>query len=636
MNQHSGFRFDEFVVDLESWQLLQSGQVVHLEPTVLKLLVFLIENHDRLVAKTELLDTVWGETVVSESALSKAIARLRKALGDDPSQPRYIETVHSLGYRFIAKVQEIESSPENGPQRVLARKTNYTALVLTGILVMAIISFSLDLFDMKTRIMGTQETPPIRSLAVLPLDNLAGNPEQDYFVEGLHDILITDLSKISGLKVISRQSTMRYKASNKAVAEIASELNVDALVEGGALLLGDQVKITAQLIHGKTDEHIWAETYDRDLRDVLAVLGEIARTISGEIKISLRPQDQERLISAGPVDPAVNEAYLRGQYFLNRFSVEDFQKSIGYFEQAIDMDPDFALAWSGLAAAHLLIAYFGNETPGEAVMLARAAALKALELDDQLFAGHAALAWVRLFSRDWPGAGQSFEEALRLNPNHAMTIHGYADYLMLTGRLEESLVQVRRGRAIDPLSPASNLPVPSHLYMMRRYDESVMEIQEFLKKYPDYPVNWLLALVYWQKGMLQESLAEHRKTLTRANDTGLLEALEKGNSESGAHGAMRAMADEMVERSKTGHVDPFKISSTYAQAGEVNLAFEWLEKAVKRGSPELLYVSMRPDFDVLRDDPRYEKLMQKFGFPNPQPSPAPSAQADSGSKKGKQ
>ena len=308
-------------------------------------------------------------------------------------------------------------------------------------------------------------------------------------------------------------------------------------------MLGEQVKITAQLIHGQTDEHIWAETYDRDLRDVLALLGEIARTISDEIEISLRPQDEE--------------------------------------------------------------------------CLARVAALKALELDDQISAGHAALGWVRLFSGDWPGAGQSFEEALRLNPNHAMTIHGYADYLMLSGRLEESLVQVRRAQAIDPFTPTSNLPVPVHLYMMRRYDEAIAEAQELLKTDPNYPVGWLLTLIYWQNGMFQEALAEYRKTLTRMNDTGLLEALENGNSESGPRGAMRAMADEMAVRSKMGHVDPFKVSSTYAQAGEVDQAIEWLEKAVERSSPELIYVGLRPDFDLLRSDPRYEMLMQKFGLPNP-------------------
>ena len=617
MNRHGEYRFDEFVVDLEAWQLLHSGHIVHLEPTVLKLLVFLIENHDRLIARNELLDSVWGETVVSESALSKAIARLRKALGDDASRPKYIETVHSLGYRFITKVQVIEAPDKNRPVRVKSRRAMYGALVFAGLLIIAVISFNLNPFNIQTGIPGTEEAPRIRSLAVLPLDNLAGDPEQDYFVEGLHDVLITDLSKISGLKVISRQSTMRYKASNKPAAEIASELNVDALVEGGALLLGEQVKITAQLIHGQTDEHIWAETYDRDLRDVLALLGEIARTISDEIEISLRPQDEKRLASTGPVDPAVNEAYLRGLYFLNRFNVEDFQKSLGYFEQTIEMDPDFALGWSGLASAHLLIAYFGNEPPGEAIMLARVAALKTLELDNRLAEGHAALGWVRLFSRDWPGAGQSFEEALRLNPNHAMTIHGYADYLMLSGRLEQSLAQVKYARTIDPLSIASNLPVLYHLYLMRRYDESVAEAQELLKTNPDYPVNWLLALVYWQKGMLQEALAEYRINLTRMNDTGLLDALARGNAESGPRGAMRAVADEMAARSKLDYVDPFRVSSAYAQAGQVNRAFEWLEKAGDRGSLELIYLGLRPDFDVLRSDPRYEILMQRLGLPNP-------------------
>ncbi len=617
MNPHGEYRFDEFVVDRQAWQLLHSGQVVHIEPTVLKLLVFLIENRDRLVEKQELLNTVWGNTVVSESALSKAMARLRKALGDDPSRPKYIETVHSLGYRFIADVQEIERRVEKSPVRTGAWRGKAAALISAALILMLAVLFSLDLFDLRSRMLGTEESPRISSLAVLPLDNLAGDPEQDYFVEGLHDVLITDLSKISGLKVISRQSTMRYKASNKPLPEIARELNVDALVEGGALLVGGQVKVTAQLIHGRSDEHMWAETYDRDLRDVLALLSEIARTISGEIEISLRPQEQKRLASAGPVDPAANEAYLRGLYFFNRFNVEDFQTSLGFFEQAVDIDPGFALAWSGLAGAHLLIAYFGNEPPREAVLQARVAALKALELDAQNFAGFASLAWVRLFTWDWPGAGQAFEDALRLNPNHAMTIHGYSDFLTLTGQQEEGLAQLRRAREIDPLTPASNLPIPYHLYMMRRYDESIKEAQQLLEQDPNYPVNWLLTLVYWQKGMWQEALAAYRMTLVKANDTGLLEVLERGNADSGPQGAMRAVAGELALRSTAVYIDPFKIASTYAQAGEIDHAFEWLEKAVDRGSLELIYIGLRPDFDVLRGDSRYAILMHRLGLPNP-------------------
>ena len=449
---------------------------------------------------------------------------------------------------------------------------------------------------------------------MLPLDNLSGDPEQNYFVDGLHEALVADLSKISSLKVISRQSSMRYRTSNKLVPEIAKELNVDALVEGSVLLVGDRVRVTAQLIHGHTDEHMWAETYDRDLRDVFTLLSEVARAITEEIEITLMPQEEKRLASTGPVDPEVNEAYLRGMYFLNKFTRKGFQESLKYFHQAVEIDPDFAPGWAGMSGAHLLIAYFGNEPPREAILQARVAALKALELDDQLSAAYSALGWVRLYTWDWPGAGEAFEEALRLNPNDSASYHGYADYLTLTGRAEEGLVQVKRGRSIDPLTPMANLPVPFHLYMMRRYDESIEEVHKLLKNNPDYPVNRLLSRVYWQKGLFEESIVEYRKTLARRKDSGLLEALENGNADSGPQGAMRAVARELVARSKLVYVDSFRIASAFAQAGEVDLAFEWLNNAIDQGSLELVYVNIRPEFDPLRDDPRYKSLMHRLGL----------------------
>ena len=617
VSQLREYRFGDFVVDLKGWQLVHSGQVVHIEPTVLKLLVFLIENRDRLVVKRELLDTVWGKTVVSESALTKAIARLRKALGDDPSRPKYIETVHALGYRFVAEVHDIKPVIEKKPFWATARRGAFATMFFAGAVVIVIWLLGSELSDLWTRIAGTEEPQQVTSLAVLPLDNLSGDPEQDYFVEGLHEQLVTDLSKISGLRVISRQSTMRYKTSNKLAPEIAQELSVDVLVEGSVLQIGDRVRVSAQLIHGHTDEHMWAETYDRDLRDVFVLLSEVARTISGEIEITLMPQEEDRLANASPVNPKANEAYLRGRYFLNRFTQEGFKKSLEYFGQAVDIDPGFALGWAGLAGAHVTLAYFGDEPPSEALMQARVSALKALELDSQLFAAYAALGWVKLFTWDWPGAGEAFEEALRLNPNDAMTYHGYADYLTLTGRPEEGLAQVKRGRSIDPLSPASTLPVLFHLYMMRRYDEAVAEAQELLKVDPDYPVAWPLTKIYWQMGLFEDALHEYRKTLSRWNDTELLEALERGNAESGHLGAMRAVAEEMVARSKVGHVDAFKIAATYAQAGEVDHAFEWLEKAVDQGSLELVYLGIRPEFDPLRGDPRYSTLLQRLGLLNP-------------------
>ncbi|MBT8058139.1 MAG: tetratricopeptide repeat protein, partial [Gammaproteobacteria bacterium] len=557
-------------------------------------------------------------TVVSDSALSKAVARLRKALGDDSAHPRFVETVHSLGYRFIADVQ---ASTKPGVTAVRPGGKRGGLYIVAGVAAFAVlvaILFALTRTDPPSRQPDALQTTPVRSLAVLPFANLGSDTGQDYFVEGLHDVLITNLSKINGLKVISRQSTMRYRSSKKTLPEIARELKVDALVEGGVLLIGRQVKVNAQLIHGHSDEHLWAQTYDRDLGDVMALLGEIARTISDEIEVSMNAQDAMRLAIADALDPAANDAYLRGLYYLNRFAVDNFKTSLSYFEQAVEIDPGFVLGWTGVAAANLMIAYFGDEPPRETLAQARVATVKALELDAGHFASHAAIGWVRLFNWDWPGAGEAFETALRLNPNDPMTLHGYADYLMLTGRMEDSLDQVRHARAINPFSPAASIPVPVHLFIMRRYDDSLREIEALLERNPRYPVHWLLAMVLWQTGELDESLAAFRTNLSVTGDDKLLAVLDAANAESGPSNAMRSVAEEMARRASSQYVDPFKIASTFSQAGEIDLALEWLERAVEHGSLELMYVGVRPDFDPLRQDPRFEELMRRMGYPTRQ------------------
>ena len=256
MNEHREYRFDDFLVNPEAWNLYRDGQVIHLEPTVLKLLVFLIRNRDRLVTREELMDTVWGNTVVSESALSKAVARLRKALDDDSGAPRYIETVHSKGYRFVAEVKETELDAKSPPRASAFVRHAVIAAILAGLLLVLLLLFGRDVFDRGAEQTTGQASDEIKSLAVLPLDNLAGDPDQDYFVEGLHEVLITELSKISGLRVISRQSTMRFGGSEWSLPAIAAELGADALVEGSALLVGERVRVTAQLINGHTDEHL--------------------------------------------------------------------------------------------------------------------------------------------------------------------------------------------------------------------------------------------------------------------------------------------------------------------------------------------------------------------------------------------
>ena len=615
MNEHCEYRFDDFLVKPEAWNLYRNEQVIHLEPTVLKLLVFLIENRDRLVTREELMDSVWSGSVVSESALSKAVARLRKALDDHSAAPRYIETVHSRGYRFVADVEETQLDPGSRLPSSRYGRGAVTAAVFAGLLLILLLLFGRAVFDPGKEPAAGQEAGRIESLAVLPLNNLSGSPGQDYFVEGLQDVLITELSKISGLRVISRQSTMRFGGSEWSLPEIADELGVDALVEGSVMLVGERVQVTAQLIHGQTDSHIWAQTYERDNRDILGLLSEVADTISTEIESTLQPRATGP-VAIGPVDPVASEAYLRGLYHLNRFGLQSFERSLAYFEQAVEADPGFALAWGGLAGAHLMLAYFGEEPPRKGIVQARVAALEALKLDDRSFTGHAAMGWVRLFTWDWPGAGRSFEEAIRLNPNHPMTLHGYADYLMLTGHPEDGLAELRRARLIDPFTPTSNVPVPFHLYMMRRYDQAVADIMELQERIPDNPMHRLLALVYWQQGRLQEALEQERLQLGLRKDVELLKALEQGDALGGPRGAMLAMAEALVTRSTDTYVDPFTIAVTFARAGRFESTLKWLGSAVERGSLELMYTGLRPEFDPLRDDPRYIKLVQRLGLPS--------------------
>lgn len=617
VSQRRVYRFGDFAVDPRAWQLFRSGQEVHAEPTVLRLLVYLIENRERLVAKDELLDTVWGDTLVSESALTKAVARLRKALGDDSARPEYIETVHSLGYRFVAEVQESYQPVESPIPDTRAHRGTFAILALLACLVLVGGLFHQQLYRLWTQVSGAEELQPVTSLAVLPLKNLTGDSEQDYFVDGLHELLITELSKIDGLAVTSRQSMMHYRASDKQVPDIGRELGVDALVEGGVLRMGDQVRVSVQLIHARSDQHLWAEIYDHDLQNVFTLLGEVAVSVADEIEMTLMPDHRERLESLAPMNPLVNDAYLRGIHYLNSFNPAESRKSLAHFREAVDLEPGFARAWAGISGANLLIAYFGGGPPGEAMLQARNAALTALELDKQLYAAHAALGWVRLFTRDWPGAGDAFEEALRLNPSDAMTHHGYADFLTVTGRPEEGLDYVRRGRLLNPLSPMSNMPVLFHLYMLRQYDEAIEEAQKLLQVNPNFPASWLLTQVYWQQGLFEKAIDEYRKTLVSWNDPELLAKLEEGYAEAGPQGAIRAVAAEFVERSEVSHVDPFKIASAFAWGGEIEPAFLWLERAVNEGSPEIVYLDMRPEFDVVRDDPRYQDLLHRLGLPWP-------------------
>ena len=615
MNLHPVYRFDDFVVDPETWRLSRGGQEIHLEPVVLNLLIYLISHRDRLVTRRELMDTVWGDTVISESAVNQAVARLRKALGDDSATHRYLETVHSKGYRFIAEVQETASPDHAGRVPAEPGKTAVRRVLLAGAAMVILVM--LAVFWTRAPERDTPQHEQIRTLAVLPLSNLTGEPEQDNYVDGMQDLLITELSQLSALRVTSRQSTKRYRDSQLPATDIAKELGVDALVEGSLLRKGNKVEVTIQLIDGRSDKHLWAERYALDTSYVFDLVSDMARAIGTEIVSTTAPpgpQIPDHGLT-GPVDPRAIEAYASGLIHMDRFTSDGIRFAIERFQEAVDIEPKFALAWGQLAVAHAMQALQGFAPPRQSIERSRAAALKAIEADDQVAIGHSALGWGRMWSGDLDGACESFEEALRLNPSAPYAMHGDADCLMFAGRFDESVSRTREVLQLGPFSAMHNRPLVFHLFLARRYDEAITAASAAQARAPGFSMHAMLARVYWAQGDREKALEAERRELDYRGDTILLAALEQGLDAAGPSGAMHALADALVDRAQTAYVDPFLIGETFVRAGALDEALPWLERAVEYGSFETTYVAFRPDFDVLREDPRYRDLADRiYGF----------------------
>ena len=436
------------------------------------------------------------------------------------------------------------------------------------------------------------------------------------FVEGMHESLIFDLSKIKALKVISRTSIARYSEMNKSIPEIAEELNVDVLIEGSVLRFGDTVRIIVQLIDGKTDHHLWSQQYDRSLGNVLVMMNEVAKDIAGEVEVALSLEEKE-LLQGDTVNTQAHELLLKGKYMFNKFRPAAFIEAESYFDQAIGVDSNFALAWAGKAGVNVLMAYWGMRSFSELIPDALLAAEKAKTLDPNLSSAYSSLGWIKLLSWEWTEARDAFRKALDLNQNDINAIHGMGDYLTLVGRKEEGLELVKRSFSLDPFSPAYSLPVQGHLYMMHRYDEALEALNNFQLLHPEYPVHKWQRYVYWELGQYDEAISSY--CISYRNDSLALQSLDNGNAESGPFGAVRGLAELLEQRYFAKNLkSSISIASLFAQIRDADKTMEWLERAYEKHVADLFYVYLYPQYDFLKSDPRFQDLLQRMDLP---PSP---------------
>ena len=605
--------FGSFELDPASGELHQDGRKVPLPHKAFELLRALAEHSGEVVTREELRAKLWSANTFVEfdDGLNHAVKNLRQALGDSAENPQFIETLPRYGYRFLAAV---EAAPTPGPEPVRLRRSTITAVVTT-VALLAIVALLVFIPDgWRGRFSSNANEPPIRSLAVLPLSNLSGDPQQDYFADGMTDALITDVAKIRGLKVISRTSVMQFKDVKRPLPEVARRLGVDGIIEGSVQRSGGRVRITAQLIRAATDTHLWAESYEGDTRDVLALQEEIARDVAKKIKVALTPEEQIRLASARSVNPEAYELYLKGRYEWNKRTQAGLKKGLEYFQRAINLDPTYALAYSGIADSYTMLANNRFVSGSEVYSGAKAAALKALELDPNSAETHTSLAYV-LFCYEWDpeAAMKELRTAIELNPNYATAHHWYAVILAEIGQSEEAMREMEQARKLDPLSVRISANVGHLLYLRRQYDQAILETRKALELEPnDRMTHERLGETYLQMGMSKEALAEYRLISSSDElDPGLVCAYAAaGNRKE----ALRILS-WLKQKSKREYIAPYYMIRAYTALGEKDEALAWLQKGVETYSGGMDRLKVDPAFDPLRGDPRFQKLLRRMKFP---------------------
>jgi len=602
-------RFGSFEADICAGELRRNGVRLKLQSQPFRVLALLLQRPGQILTREELQQELWpsGTFVDYEQGLATAVNKVRDALGESSANPRFIETVPRQGYRFIAPVTTVlrESPGLPLPVRSPGRRIRiYIIAAVTALASVALVGWLLH----------KPYPRHIESLAVLPLDNLSGDPAQEYFADGMTDELITNLGKISQVRVISSGSAARYKGTRKAVSEIARELGADAVIEGTVLRSGKRVRITAQLIDADKEKHLWAQSFERDLDDVLALQDDMARAIAGQVRAKLLANDPARPVRAGMVDPRAHDLYLQGRYCWRQRTREGEQAGLEYFVQAVAQDPNYAHAYAGIADSYLVLGAHGRLPPAEAFPKAREAARMALQIDDNLAEAHTSLGWIEAFvDWDWPGSDREFRRAVDLQPNYPTAHHWYSHYLAAVGQLDDSLAEIRRAHQLDPFEVNIDVWLGTILYDLGCYDEAIAQHQKTIELYPHTAAAQLneISTILGRQGKLNAAVESQRKSQTLSDDPRFAETLWQAYTSSGYNGYLKKRIEHTISTSARGSEPASSLAQLYATLGDKDAALRWLERAVEQRDV-WLYLKTDPAYDNIRSDPRFQSLVRRM------------------------
>jgi TolB-like protein/DNA-binding winged helix-turn-helix (wHTH) protein/tetratricopeptide (TPR) repeat protein len=603
--------FGIFQLDLTARELHKAGVKVKLQDQPFRVLALLVERPGQVVTREEFRKKVWPTDVYVgfDQGLNNAIKKVRDALGDSADSPRFIETVDRRGYRFIAPVRAVHERDAEPRFKFDLRSLRNTALGLTGVFLIAALAY----WEWHGSGMSSRPSYEKVILAVLPFDNLSRDPDQEFFSDGLTEEMIAQLGKLNPerLTVIARGSVAKYKGSGLTVDQIGKELHADYLVQGSVRRASDRVRITVQLIRVRSQTDLWAESYDRELKDVLAVQDSVARTIANQIHITLTPGQQARATSRADLNPEAYEAYLKGRYYWNKRTADGLQKALIYFQQSINHDPAYGAAYSGLADCNSGLAWHGFKSPEEALPKAYAAALKAIEIDPQSAEAHASLGLVLNHRWDWSGAEAEFRRALQLDPRYANAHHWYGDNLSARGRHDEALLEAKQALELDPLNLMIGTWMGLRYYLARKYDLAIEQSRDTVELDANFAAaHLLLGENYVQAGLREQGLAELQTAADLSGNSPLyLAQVAVAHASAGRRTeALRVIAQlQMIAR--TQYVSPYGLAQIYAALNDKEQTFKWLQAAYDDGAVWMSYLAVDPVFDGFRSDPRFQDLL---------------------------